>query len=217
MKIIAILSVLFFGACTTTEGTVGEVDTELNNKGQVGLSKVGVNEDGQAIVQTETSADDELRIQTWKNKQKEDDVTAVHDQLKQCREDMADPRLGGSGELKEIPDVDGLKSPSDVKEAIGIDSRDGSLKVVKKEIYTKRLKQERRYETSLKGMLKTLKNYRASCERKMRQARVKAGLPGERYKAQGYVSSSGAWIETLKGEKSLDDAFEIRALLKKKM
>ena len=216
MKSLVAMVVMFFAvSCVTTEGTVEEIDTDLESKGQVGLSKVGVNDDGQAIIQTETAADDELRIQQWKNKQLEDDLNDHHFQLKRCREDSADPRLGGSGELTEIPDVDGMKSAKEIKEDIGIDKNDGSLKVVKKELYTKRLASERKFETSLNGMLKTMKTYREACERKMRQARVKAGLPGERYKPQGYVSSSGAWVESRKGENSLDDAFEIRAILEK--
>ena len=216
MKVVLLgLWVLWGSSCTTTEGTVEEMDNEIKTSGQIMDSKIGVNDDNQAIIQTETAADDELRIQQWNNNKKEDEVESEFLALKQCREDRADPRLGGSGDVRPIPAVDNLKMPSEIKEQIGIDSKDGQLKVVKKELYVKRLKQERRYEVTLNKMLKTLVQYKESCERKMRQARVKAGLPGQRYKAEGYYTADGTWVQTRKGENTLDDAFEIKAKIKK--
>lgn len=214
MKVLFAALLVFSTSCTTTEGTVEEIDTGLEQKGKVGDSKIGVNDDGQAIIQTETAADDELRLQQWNNQRKEDDVNSEYLALKQCREDRADPRLGGSGDVDPIPAVDNMKTPNEIKEVIGIDSKDNSLKVVKKEIYVKRLNQERKYNTSLVKMNKTLKRYKEDCERKMRQARVKAGLPAYRYKAEGYYTGDGTWVQTRKGEKTLDDAFEIRAKIK---
>ncbi len=52
-------------------------------------------------------------------------------------------------------------------------------------------------------------NY-TECNRKLRAARVKAGLRLSDYKAKGRYRSDGTWVEERKAERTLDDAFEIR-------
>ena len=45
---------------------------------------------------------------------------------------------------------------------------------------------------------------------RVRSARIKKGLPGEKYPAKGYFDEDGRWIVTQKSEETLDDAFRIR-------
>ena len=122
---------------------------------------------------------------------------------------MADPRLGGNGQVAEIPDVDQMKRTEDLKEQIGI-TENGQLKVVKREFYQDRLQVERQYEQTMQDMFRMVNKYNQTCQREMGFARVKNGLPAERYQPVGHFDSDGKWVLERKGEQSLDDAFQIR-------
>lgn len=197
-------------SCTTEDKTVKEVDTKLEKKGAVGGKTIGLNDDKEAIIQEETAVDDEMRRQEWVNNKLEEELNAEHLELQRCRDDLADPRLGGSGEVAEIPEVDNIKNPNEVKEELGI-TADGNLKMVKKEFLVDKIKSEKKYETSLTNLVKTVKKHNTQCGQKMARARVTAGLPAQRYKAEGTYDSKGNWTQTRKAEITLDDAFEIRA------
>lgn len=212
--VVAILYI-FVVSCTTNEHEAKELDDKLEVKDSVDGEKIGLNDDGEVIIQSETSASDELRSQIWVNSKLEDEINREHHELKRCREDLADPRLGGNGRVAEIPDVDGLKSFTEIKEKFGLDS-EGNLKVLKKEYFLDRLKKERNYAHSLKGTLKIIKKHGEDCARNMASARLKHGLPGKRYESEGYFTSDGAWVGTEKAEKNLDDAFERAAKAKAK-
>jgi len=93
----------------------------------VDKDKIGLNNEGEVILQSEVDASDELRTQQWLNHKHEDEIEREYLELKQCREDLADPRLGGRGSVDEIPQIDNLKSTEDIKEKFGIDDS-GSLK-----------------------------------------------------------------------------------------
>jgi len=212
---LATVSVLFLVACSTTNNKAEDLELDLDLKGSVDGKKIGIDDDGDVIIQSETDASDELRTQTWVNSKLEDDISREYIDLKRCREDLADPRLGGSGEVTKIPEVDNLKSANEVKEKFGIDE-DGNLKVVKKEYFMEKLRKERKYEKSLKNMKKILAKNNESCQRHMGRARLSQGLPARRYEATGYFTSDGVWIGTEKAERSLDDAFERSAKAQKK-
>ena len=203
----AVLSLGAMVACTTAE-KVEEIDTSLDKKGSVGSSDLGLNDDGVAILQTETSADDELRGQIWLNNDLETAVNHEYYMLKWCRKDLADPRLGGSGEVTQLPEIDEMKTPSEVKEDFGIEG--DALKIVKRESYLKRLKSERKLEKTLRQMIKTIKKSRENCEMRMAGARVKAGLPAARFEGNVTISPDGKVEKIIYAqEKSLDDAFRI--------
>lgn len=199
----------------TSDYEVKEVDTKLEVKDSIDGSKVGINENDEVVVQTETDASDELRTQKWVNSRLEDDLNHDYAELEQCREDLADPRLGGTGSVTDIPEIDNLKGMSEVKEEFGL-TEDGSLKVVKKEYFLDLLKKERKYEKTLRSMTKVIKKHKESCQRRMGAERTKAGLPAKRYQASGYFTDDGTWIGTDKAENNLDDAFERAAKAKQK-
>ena len=128
--------------------------------------------------------------------------------LKWCRKDLADPRLGGSGEITQLPEIDDMKTPTEVKEDFGIEG--DALKIVKRESYLKRLKSERKLEKTLREMAKTIKKSRENCEMRMAGARVKAGLPAQRFEGNVTISPDGKVEKIIYAqEKSLDDAFRI--------
>jgi hypothetical protein len=210
------LTVFVFSSCaTTSENKVQEIETKMEVKGQVSGGKLGIDDEGDAVIQQDNMADDELRTQIMVNSRLGEELKTEHFMLQSCRDDMSDPRLGGHGEPEEIPEIDKMKNATDVREQFGLDD-DGNLRFVKREYYIERLKNERKYETSVRQMLKTVKRHRLLCEKKMSIARNRAGLPGDRYTADGYFTSNGTWVETRKAEQTLDDAFEISAIEKNK-
>lgn len=186
-----------------------EIESKLETKGSVGDNKIGLNEKKEVILQRETTADDELRVQQAVNSKIQDDLNRERFLLKSCRLDVSDPRLGGEGRMPEIPEVDQLKDENEVREEFGLDG-DGQIKFVKREQFLERLKSERKFEKSLKQMVKVLTSHREECEQKMIIARNKVGLPGKRFEAQGYYRD-GVWVETRKAEHTIDDGFEISA------
>lgn len=201
---------LLTAACATNPNKVHEIDTKLNVKGNVGDSKLGVNENNEAIIQQERQAQDELMIQESVNMRLQDEANHEEGELKECLKYLADKRLGGSGTLPEVPDVSSLKKDDETEEDFGT-AEDGSLKVVKKTGFVDRLRNARSYEKSLRAMTKLLKKQGEECQMKLEVARNKAGLPGKKTQAEGYFNSNGKWVETKRGENSLDDAFEIQA------
>ena len=98
---------------------------------------------------------------------------------------------------------------------MGLDE-EGDLRVVKEQSFDAKLKSEQKYQVTLKRMKKAVSEQRESCQRKLVMAREQHGLPGQPYKATGYFTKDGTWVETQRGESSLDDAFEISAKAKAK-
>jgi hypothetical protein len=202
------VTMLAANACSSSE-EVKEIDTKLESKGSVDGKQIGINEDDEAIIQENTNADDELRSLQWANSRLLEQLETDHHELKRCREDLADPRLGGSGEVRDLPEIDNMKPVTEVKEEFGKDA-DGNLKVVKRESFVKAVAAEKKYQKTLKSMQQTVEKNRVECERNMRQVRAKHGLPAQRYKAEGYFKSDGTWVETRPAEVTLDDAFSIK-------
>jgi hypothetical protein len=206
---LSILTALVASSCTSSD-EVKEIDTKLDVKNRSEGREIGINDDDEAIIQEKTDADDELRALEMGNMRLFDNLQTDYNELKRCREDLADPRLGGNGEVTDIPEIDKMKNLAEVKEEFGLDD-EGKLKVVKRQKFSETLAQEQKYQKSLKSMQGIVSKYRVECERKMRVARTAKGLPAQRYTAQGYFDGSGAWVETRKAELTLDDAFEIKA------
>ena len=117
-----------------------------------------------------------------------------------------------NAKISSIPEVDGMKESTEVREKLGLNA-DGDFKIVKERKFNDVLRQERKYEKSLKNMIKVVSQHREECEQTMGEARVKVGLSPERYQGSGYFSN-GVWIESGKAEKSLSDAFEVAAKAK---
>ena len=208
-KISPVLSILLVTACAGNKYKVKEVETEVQTQGTYQGAKIGLNENKEAVVQTETAADVELRQIAWKNYDLEQKIAAEHGLLTRCREEVADPRLGGSGQVTEIPDVDNMKTPANVKEELGI-TKGGNLSVIKKEMLVDRLESEKKYYDALSTAARTIEKHKSNCEREMGYNRVKHGLPAKRFQAVGsYVN--GAYVQQRGPEHNLDDAFRIKS------
>ncbi len=212
MKSLVLVSVVLLTdfSCATNPNVVKSIDTKMDVKGNVGSSKLGLNDKNEVIVQEERQAQDELLIQESVNMRLQDEVDHYEGELRECLKYRADSRLGGNGEMPEIPDVSNLKPDEDTQEEFG-STDDGSLKVVRKSFFVSRLKNARIYEKSMRSITKVLKKQNEACQMKLEVARNKAGLPGKKVTAEGYFNSKGTWVETKSGENSVGDAFEIQA------
>lgn len=197
--------------CASSPNKVRELDTEVKSThGSVQESTIAVDKQNQAILQKETSPEAALREQIWKNFDLEKQIQTQHESLKRCLTEMSDPRLGGSSQVMEAPELDVVTSVNQQKEELGI-NKDGDLKIVQKEFYLERLQAERKYGETLTAALKTISKRREQCDRDYGYARVKNGLPAERYRAEGYYDQTGRWVQTRPAEHNLDEAFQIRA------
>jgi len=207
------LSVLgIFVACTTNE--VQPLNDTMLPKGHVGEKVIGI-EDGKVIIKTETDVDDELRAIQWTNENLQRQVNEEHVELQSCQDDLSDPRLGGSGNIFDLPETHQVNILTAEKEKIGL-KKDGSLKVVKKQSFIQRLQAERKKQESLQRIIKMIKKSHRKCKISLRRTRLAHGLPGEKQRPKGYYLKDGTWVETEKGENSLDDAFEESARRKAK-
>ena len=114
-KILTLCAGIMLASCVTTEHKVNEVDTKLEEKGRTDNGKIGINDKGQAIIQTENTGAEELKMQQLVNEELETKLTNEYADLKRRRRDLTDPRLGGSGELKEMSGLDDSKKPKEIQ------------------------------------------------------------------------------------------------------
>jgi hypothetical protein len=218
LALLPVLPLLSPTACTSREHEVYDIDEPLDVKGHVDKGEVGIDKDGEAVVREEQEAADELRLQRSANAYMRERLEVDHHELQRCVRDLADPRLGGRGDWTKLPDLDDLESPAAKKERLGLSSVDGEehLKVVKTSYLRDEIDAERKYERAIKAMKKQVAEQLDRCDYEMAQARLKAGLPADRFKAEGYFLGDGTWVETRKAEQTVSDAFEIQAQLNAK-
>ena len=210
MKYLGLILMIMVTGCASSQ-KLGKVDSRLDSiQGSAeGGAVIGI-KDNQAVIQEKRSGEDELRLQLWKNYQLENDLNHEYYMTEWCYEDLADPRLGGNGEVANAPDLKKIKNSVEVKEEIGLE--DKRLVVVKTSSFIEELKVEREYEKAMKEMLSEVKKTRSSCERKMGVARLKAGLPSKRYQGKAIITPSGSIDHMVSPqENNLDDAFKIKA------
>lgn len=161
-------------ACASSK-EVKSVDTKMTQKGTSNQGNIGVNDKKEAIIQESRDAGAELTLQQNVNENLQATLDYERNQLQTCRQDMADPRLGGSGEIAAIPEVDNLKNENEIREELGLDEK-GNLVVVKKQNLEERMAVEKKYEKSLRDTTKVVKKNRQECEFRLSIAKKKAGL-----------------------------------------
>ena len=205
----ALVAVSLLPACSSNPYNKAKdlSEDKMDKKGEYKGATIGVMENRDVVIRQESTAESELRKLAAQAYELEVQLASDHELLVRCREELADPRLGGSGKVVEIPEVDDLKPMVEVKEEFGI-TQDGKLSFVKKELFGDRLVGERKYIDTLKEQGKLTAKHKKTCDREMRVARVKAGLPGERYTGKGHYQN-GKYIQTRRAEQNLDDAFAI--------
>ena len=211
----SLLALGLFATACTSDYAVKEVDTELESKGNVGTAVIGLNNKDEVIIQDNRKADAELTDLIFDNNRFESEIKYEYYEIKRCRRDRADPRLGGNGETVSLPRVD-FNRPTPSTEELGLD-KDGNLVIVKRSQFKDRLKNEREKNENLRSLHAKVKEMKDDCEIQMGQARVKAGLPSERFQGQVEVHSDGTIKKTINAhEKNLDDAFRIMRMKEKR-
>ena len=196
---------LMLSACSTNQ--VKQLDTEIDPKGTSQEGVVGL-KDGEAIIQQKQQADLELKGVQWQNYDLENELSHEQSQVKWCYTDLADPRLGGSGDVSDMPESV-IKPSVKVKEELGLEGN--NLIVMKTMDFKEKLQAEKTYQQELIKMLSLAKTTREKCERKMGYARVKAGLPSQRFQGRITITPEGNVGSVLAPhEHSLDDAFKIK-------
>ena len=209
MKKIFILVALSLVGCASPQ-KMDPIKADIVEKGKLNSQEtIGLNSSGEAIIQQKLKADQELKNWVWSNNDLEQQVNSERYTLKRCREESVDTRLGGSGEVIPLPEVDNLKPTSELREQIGLINDD--IVVVKEEFFKDRLKLEKSYNKTLDSTLGLIKGHKEKCEFKLSQVRVKAGLPAQRTVGKFKINSDGTLNKVVeRHERSLDDAFEIK-------
>jgi hypothetical protein len=165
-----LLLILFSVACSTPHEVKELESGELDIKGSTTYGKVGLNEKKQVVIRNEKSADFELTVQQMANERLRDEAIREVRVLQLCREELADPRLGGNGKITNLPAVDGLQAVVEQREEVGLDEG-GNLNVVQEEYFMERLKAERKYEKDVRRLLETATKHRKECDMQLTAAK----------------------------------------------
>jgi len=201
-------------SCATTQYRAKNLDDiSLQAKGTVNNQTVGIDSKKDVVIQEDNNAADELRVQQNVNMQLQGELDREAFDLKRCRTDMSDPRLGGNSVIPPIQEVDNLKSTAEVREQIGLDEA-GDLRVVKKSYFMDQLNLERQYTKSIRSMKRLIVRHKEECEYAMGIARRNVGLSSTRSQGEGYYVG-GTFVPSKPHEGSLDDAFKIQTSQKK--
>ena len=171
-----ICALVMLQGCVSNPNKVQYVDTNMDRKGQVNGQMIGLNDKQEVVVQEETHADVELR-------QMEDEILTLNDQISglvrrhyMCRKDLADRRLGGSGELPAERDFEVGATLEKYQEEVGLDGS-GNLKIVKKSYYLEKRAASKRLVEKLTSLKKSLNRQCESCTWEMTEAWRRVGLP----------------------------------------
>ncbi|MEN9528415.1 MAG: hypothetical protein RI932_288 [Pseudomonadota bacterium] len=191
-----------------------KIQTKLETSDKKTSEKMGFDKERNLLIQDKTSATDELMAQTHVNESLQAKLQHEYQQLKRCRTELADVRLGGTGEMAPMPEIDGIKDDPSYKETVGIDES-GNLVFVRQEKFEDRIKSEKNAEQSYRRLTKVIAGNREQCELRMRKARVENGLPAERTPAVTRYEG-GQVIIVQPAERNLDDAFRFANESKRK-
>ena len=198
-------TILLLG-CASKKFGDQEVQTQLETSNKKKSDKLGFDKDRNLLIQDKTGANDELIAQQHVNEELQSKLQNEFLMLKRCRVETADVRLGGTGEISPLPEIDGIKNDPTYKESIGIDES-GELVFLRQENFEDRFKAERQFEKSARRLTKVVVNNREQCEMRMRKSRVEHGLPAERTPALTR-NEGGQVIIVRPAERNLDDAFQ---------
>jgi hypothetical protein len=145
--------------CTSKEPNVKPVDTQLDAKGTTGSQSVGINKEGDAVLQEQQDLSARIRVLQHVNENLRMDLKTEFFNLKECWKSRSSKT---TREMPELTQFDDLLTPDGSKEEIG--EVNGSLKVVKTEDAVKRMKAEERTQEQLRANLKSVKAQKEKCE-----------------------------------------------------
>lgn len=133
---------LILGGCASKKYGDEKISTQLDMGNNKTSDKFGFDKERNLVLQEKTSATDELMIQTHVNEELRSKLQHEYQQLRRCRVDLADVRLGGSGEMAPMPEIDGIASDKAYNETVGFDEA-GELVFVRQEKFEDKMKAEK--------------------------------------------------------------------------
>jgi hypothetical protein len=109
-QLLLVLSLVVFAGCSSSPHKAEEIETKVENKGEVKDEVVGINKDGNMVVQRKVKMSEELRRIQYEVYELEDRVygnrkfgsKGLYGVLKDCRTEVASKKNGGDGKLRFI-------------------------------------------------------------------------------------------------------------------
>jgi hypothetical protein len=199
-------ALLVTSGCASKKFGDQQLQTQLDTTDNKKSEKLGFDKERNLVIQDKSTANDELITQQHVNEELQSKLQHEFLTLKRCRTETADVRLGGTGEIAALPEIDGIKNDPTFKESVGIDEN-GDLVFVRQENFEDRFKAEKQMEKSIRRLTKVVITNREQCEMRMRRLRVEHGLPAERSPAITRMDG-GQLIIVRPAERNLDDAFQ---------
>jgi|GEM_PF-5010408 len=160
----------------------------------------------------EKSVEKVLEEQKWRNESLASERTSLFETLEDCHRYLVDPRLGGNYKTFTLPHFQ--KDEEGPSEEMGYNNN-GEYTVSRTESYEDLLAREQRKEKKLEREISLIKDSFKTCKAMLTEARLRHGLPAEKYPAIVMKTPSGGLKVLVPAERNLDDAFE-RKIMKAK-
>jgi hypothetical protein len=164
------------------------------------------------VYREEKTVDRVVEEQKWRNESLASERTSLFETLEDCHRYLVDPRLGGNYETFALPQFE--KNEEGPSEEMGY-NKNGEYTVSRTESYEDLLAREQRKQKKLEREISLIKNSFKTCKAMLTEARLRHGLPAEKYPAIVTKTPSGGLKVLVPAERNLDDAFE-RKLIKAK-
>jgi hypothetical protein len=148
-----------FWSCASKEPNIRPIDAGLDARGTTGDQRVGINKQGDAVLQEQLDLGGQIRVLQHVNENLRMDVKSEFFLLKDCWKKR---NFNTTKEMPELSGFDDFETPDSSKEEVGIVN--DSLKVVKTEDAIVRMNSEKRTQTQLRANLKTVKSQKEKCE-----------------------------------------------------
>jgi hypothetical protein len=155
----ALIGFFALASCASKDNQLKTIDTTLDSKGSTGTAVVGVNSEGQAILQQETQLSSEIRTAQHVNENLRMNIRSEFYHLKECWKNRARTTTKEMPELSEFEDSE---AGATTTEEVGLVGQD--VKVVRKEDAIARLRAEKRTQEGLRAHLSNTKKQREKCE-----------------------------------------------------
>lgn len=199
---------LLLTGCTGSPYRVGNNMPELKPLGMVGNALVGLNGADEVVLRHKRNAVSEVSRLQHQISEQVRRMEIAHEELRLCRRESADPRLGGLKPPQPLPDLPTLE-PQIEKEKWALTS-DSELLLVTDTYLMDEISRLRRDKNNVDSVLIAVDSLRQQCYEEYGQLRVRKGLPFNRIPAEGRFVN-GNWKMIQAGEQTLDDAFRLTA------
>ncbi len=180
---------LILFSCSSNPHKAQKIETEIDKKDQVtGDTSVGINKDGNMIVQKKVAMNEELRRIQYEVYELEDHVygnrkygsLGLYGVLRDCKMQSSDPKYGGDGKLKWTEPIDRVTDKEeDFK--VGIDEK-AKLVGVSEEFLKDRIERFRGYKQVLMKRQDEYEEKVQICKAELKAKKSNSAIPTEEVK-----------------------------------